>query len=59
MPRTSTNESKAVATRATTVSVRTTIPAHMTQQLGVGAGDTLVWELDKVKGRWIASIAKK
>ena len=59
MPRTPTNESKAVAARATTVSVRTTIPAHITQQLGVEAGDTLVWELDKVRGRWMATITKK
>lgn len=59
MPRTPTNESKVVASRAGTVAVRTTIPAHITQQMDVVAGDTLLWKLDKVRGRWVATILKK
>ena len=59
MPRTPADETKVAAARSRSVSMRTTIPAHITKQMGMEVGDTLVWELDKVKGRWSATISKK
>ena len=44
--------------RAATVSLRTTIPAHITKQLGLSAKDRLDWDLDKVDGEWVATIHK-
>lgn len=52
---TPTNESKAAG--ATAASVRSAMPAHI-QQMGAEAGETLVWDLYKVKGRRIATITE-
>lgn len=41
-----------------TTSVRTTIPAHIADKLGLDAGDTLDWDLDKIDGVWVAVFRK-
>ena len=59
MARMVTDETKVAAARARSASVRTTIPAHVANQMGLEAGDVLAWKLDKVRGRWIASVSKR
>ena len=44
--------------RKATVSLRTTIPAHVTRKLNLTARDQLEWDLDKVDGVWVATIRK-
>lgn len=44
--------------RKATVSLRTTIPAHITKKLDLTAKDQLDWDVDKVDGVWIATIRK-
>lgn len=44
--------------RATTASLRTTIPAHITKQLTLAAKDQLDWSIDKIDGEWVATIRK-
>ena len=40
-------------------SLRTTMPLHIAQKMGLGAGDKITWDLDKVKNTWIATVQKK
>lgn len=44
--------------RAATISLRTTIPAHVAKQLRLAAKDRLNWDIDKVDGTWVAIIYK-
>ena len=44
--------------RSKTVSLRTTIPAHVAKRLGLTAKDQLDWNLDKVGDKWVAVIEK-
>ena len=39
-------------------SLRTTVPIHVARQLGLEPGSRVKWDLDKVKGRWVATITK-
>ena len=50
---------KVSTARPGSASVRTTIPAHVAVQLGLEAGSELSWKLDKVRGRWMASVSKR
>lgn len=59
MTRMVTDETKVASARARSVSMRTTIPAHITKQMDLEVGDVLVWKMDKVRGRWNATILKK
>ena len=59
MARMGTNESKVSIAKAESVSVRTTIPANIAQQMGLETHDILDWKLDKIKGKWIATIEKR
>ena len=40
-------------------SLRTTVPLHITQKMGLEPGDRLDWDIDKVDDEWIATIRKK
>ena len=40
-------------------SLRTTVPMHIVQQLGLKVGDRIVWNLDKVDDTWIVNVVKK
>ena len=40
-------------------SLRTTVPVHITRKLKLAQGDRVVWDFDKVDGKWIATIRKK
>ena len=53
------DKTKVSTARPGSASVRTTIPAHVAVQMDLGAGDVLAWKLDKVRGRWIASVSKR
>lgn len=59
MGRMKTNESKVSVAQSQSVSLRTTIPSNIAEQLGLNAGDTLRWKTDKVEGNWIAVIVKR
>ena len=59
MGRMKTNESKVSVAQSQSVSLRTTIPSNVAEQLGLNAGDVLGWKTDKVEGDWIAVIIKK
>ena len=58
MGRMKTNESKVAAAQSQSVSIRTTIPAHVAGILDLKPGDTLKWEVDKDGEQWIATIRK-
>ena len=58
MGRMRSDETKASAARSASISMRTTIPAHVVSQLKIEVGDTLKWEIDKVEGQWIAKLTK-
>lgn len=58
MGRIADNRSKVTLARPNTASVRSTIPEHVARQLGLGAGDTLVWELDKDADGWLVTVRK-
>jgi bifunctional DNA-binding transcriptional regulator/antitoxin component of YhaV-PrlF toxin-antitoxin module len=38
--------------------LRVTIPSHVRDYLELKQGDEIVWELDKTKDEWIATIRK-
>ena len=59
MGRMKTNESKVSVAQSQSVSLRTTIPSNVAEQLGLNAGDTLGWKMDKIDDGWIAMISKK
>ena len=59
MGRMKTNESKVSVAQSQSVSLRTTIPSNVAEQLGLGAGDTLGWRTDKEGGNWFAIITRK
>ena len=59
MSRMATDETKVAVARSRSASVRTTIPAHIASQMELEAGDVLAWKLDKVRGRWMASVSKR
>lgn len=40
------------------VSVRTTIPKYVAKKLGFEPGTHLKWDVDKIDGRWVATIEK-
>ena len=58
MGRMRSNETKVAAARSASISMRTTIPAHVVSQLKIEVGDTLKWEIDKVEEEWIAKLTK-
>ena len=39
-------------------SLRSTIPYHIADRLGVSKGDRLVWSIDKLDNSWVAVIRK-
>lgn len=52
------DKTKVSTARPGSASVRTTIPAHVAVQLGLESGSEVLWKLDKVRGRWLATIQK-
>ena len=58
MGRMKTNESRVAVAQSKSVSIRTTIPAHVAGMLDLKPGDTLKWEVDKDGKQWIATIRK-
>lgn len=40
-------------------SVRTTIPKHIAKKLGLKPGEVVIWDTDKINGKWVATISKK
>ena len=52
------DKTKVSTARPGSASVRTTIPAHVAVQLGLEAGNSISWKLDKARGRWLATIQK-
>lgn len=58
MGRMKSNETRVAAAHSSTVSVRTTIPSHIAERLGLEAGDTLTWEIDKDGKSWFVRIRK-
>ena len=58
MPRIKEGQTSVSIARAATVSLRTTIPAHITRQLKLSAKDRLEWDLGMVDGEWVATIHK-
>lgn len=58
MARISVDETVATPATSKSKSLRTTIPAHVVNQLKINDGDLLTWELDKVGNRWKAIIVK-
>ena len=59
MARLTSNESALSAALADGSSLRTTVPVHITHKLGVIKGDRLIWDIDKIDDKWIATIQKK
>ena len=53
------NETVASLAVSRSSSLRTTIPAHIVQKLGLEHGGHLDWDIDKVGGEWVATIRKK
>jgi bifunctional DNA-binding transcriptional regulator/antitoxin component of YhaV-PrlF toxin-antitoxin module len=37
-------------------SLRTTVPAGLRDHFDLKEGDTLVWEIDKIDGKWVAVV---
>ena len=58
MGRMKTNESRVAAAHSQSVSIRTTIPAHVAGMLGLESGDTIKWKVDKDGAGWTAMIRK-
>ena len=58
MGRLASRQTKVTKAKPETTSVRTTIPAHIVDKLGLDAGDTLDWDIDKIDGRWVAVLSK-
>ena len=59
MARMSDNETIASLAVSHSNSLRTTIPIHIVRKLCLASGDHIVWDIDKIKGKWIAPIRKK
>ena len=58
MGRMKTNETKVAVAQSKSVSLRTTIPSHLAEQIGLSAGDTLKWESRMDGQDWILKIRK-
>ncbi len=58
MGRLASRQTKVAKAKPETTSVRTTIPAHIADKLGLDAGDTLDRDLDKIDGVWVAVFRK-
>lgn len=37
-------------------SLRTTVPAPLRDHFDLKEGDSLIWELDKIDGKWVAIV---
>lgn len=59
MPRLEINETKVALAVSNSRSLRTTIPIHIAQKMGLNEGDSILWDLDKVSNRWIGTVQKK
>lgn len=59
MGRVGTNESVLSLAVSNSQSLRTTVPIHIAQKMGLSEGDRIAWDLDKVRNTWIATISKK
>lgn len=59
MPKLKTGESAVAVANSISASVRTTIPMYVVRQLGLDAGDVLLWSMDKDGDGWFGTIRKK
>ena len=59
MARLELNETKVALAVSKSRSLRTTIPIHIAQKMGLSEGDSIKWDLDKISGSWIGTIRRK
>jgi len=59
MPRLGVNESALSLAVSKSRSLRTTVPLHIVDQMGLVEGDVVTWRLDKDGKEWIATVKKK
>ena len=59
MARLETNKTILAQAISRSPSLRTTVPIGVTKKLGLKRGDVVVWDVDKVKGKWIAIVEKE
>ncbi len=59
MGRMETNETVLTLAVSRSNSLRTTVPMHIIKKLNLAKGDAVEWDIDKVGGKWIATISKK
>ncbi len=43
----------------TAKSLRTIVPIHIVNQMGLSQGDQIDWELDKEGSQWMAKVTKR
>ena len=59
MARLSVNETALALAVSHSRSLRTTVPLHIVEQLGLKEKDVIMWSMDKDGEEWIATIRKK
>ena len=59
MARLRNSETKVSLAVSNSNSLRTTIPIHIAQKMGLAEGDSITWDLDKNSNGWIGTIKKK
>ena len=59
MARLETNETKLTLAVSRSSSLRTTVPMNIVKKLGLNEGDHVTWDIDKIDGRWMATVKKK
>ena len=52
------NLTVATLAHSSSESLRTTIPAHVVRQLGLGSRDHLDWRIDKVGDEWVVVVRR-
>ena len=58
MARLSVNETALALAVSHSRSLRTTVPLHIVEQMGLNEKDVITWKLDKDGNEWIATIRK-
>lgn len=59
MGRPASNVTKVARAKPETTSIRTTIPSHIADRLGLDVGDEIYWDIDKIDDKWVATISRK
>lgn len=58
MARLELNETRVSLAVSNSRSLRTTIPLHIALKMKLKEGDSIVWDLDKIKNEWIATVRR-